>query len=112
MDTHVITMQSSQADQVRGLTVIGHALAPVPTLSNILVLPFECASDPFHADRQALLQSFPHFTLASSNLQPVPSSDGFVTWPSSMQTFVADCTYRSSWPVGQTIAVSAITVST
>ncbi len=109
---HLIIMNTSQADAVRGLTVPGHALAPTPTLSNTWIMPFACASDPFHSARQALLQSYPHFTLASSNLQPVQivSSDGGPSganpWPSSMQTLVAGCTYKSSWPVGQTVGIS------
>lgn len=106
----LIVMQSSQANAVRGLTVSGHALAPVPTLSGPFVLPRPCAFDAYHASKQALLQSYPHFQLASSNLWPVQEDSSGppqpVIWPSSLQQLVAACTYSSSWPVGVTIAVS------
>ncbi len=107
----LIVMQSSQADQVRGLTVLGHALAPVYSEGGLWLLPRECAFDAFHSAREALLLSFPHFALASSNLWPVPSSEGSsagYTYPSSLQTIVATCTYKSSWPVGVTITVSTV----
>lgn len=106
---NLIIMQSSQADLVRGLTVLGHALAPAPTLSGPFVLPFECSLDPFHVSKQATLQSFPHFALASSNLWPVQESSNPIeppAWPSSMKQLVLDCSYKSSWAVGQTIVVS------
>jgi hypothetical protein len=45
----MIILTYDQANQVRGLTVAGHALAPAPLADGTLALPDAVLNDPYHA---------------------------------------------------------------
>jgi hypothetical protein len=98
-------MTSSQANLVRGLTVNSHALAPVMTIIpgiTTFVLPLSVLTDNFHELRNSILATLSQQTLQTSAILPVTA------YPSSIQTIVQNCTYKSSWPVGITITVSTV----
>ncbi len=64
----MILLLEADANSVRGLTVLGHALAPVPLKDGTFVLPMAVLDDPHHAARHALLASF------DVMLDPAPGS--------------------------------------
>lgn len=103
-------MTSSQANTVRGLTVDGHALAPVMTIIpgiTSFVLPLTTLTDNYHQLRNTILTTLSQFTLQTSAVFPYSSlSSAPATYPSSEQFIVQNCTYKSSWRVGQTVIVS------
>ena len=107
-------MTSSQADTVRGLTVDGHALAPVMTIIpgfTSFVLPLSVLTDNYQQLRNTILAALSQQTLQTSAVFPTstaPSSAGpvGVSYPSSNLVLIDKLTYKSSWPVGITISVS------
>lgn len=104
-----LTMLTSQADTVRGLTVNAHALAPIPTLIpgiTTWVLPLSVLTDNYQQLRNSILATLTQTTLNTSQIFPVSTGSSFAAWPSSYSGIFTNCTYKSSWPIGQTIAVS------
>lgn len=105
-------MTSSQANTVRGLTVNGHALAPVMTIIpgiTSFVLPLSVLTDNFQQLRNSILATMSQQTLQTSAVLPFSTSiSNPPTYPSSNLALVGNCTYKSSWPVGVTITVSTV----
>lgn len=107
----MLILTYADADNVRGLTVRGHAIVPVPLADGTLALPETVASDPFHAIRWAYLATLDRTndslispgipTIAVPNA-PVTNSD----WEQST-TIRAMNAFSTTWQVGQLIAVAA-----
>jgi hypothetical protein len=55
----MIILTPTQANRVRGLTTLGHALAPVPLANGNFVLPDTVLTDPAHARFKTFLSSLP-----------------------------------------------------
>jgi hypothetical protein len=91
-----IVLTPADADQVRMLTVVGHACAPVPLKNGTLILPIELLADPFHAVHKAFLE-----TLATrDNVWSDEYADGAL-YPQEVQ----NCIYDSSWQEGVPVVV-------
>jgi hypothetical protein len=96
----------TQANGVRGLTVMGHAIAPKPfvasgssrpaLLNNNFGLPEQVLVDEYHLAKRIELAGLPKI-----NETLVPDSD----W-STDAALLAQCSYNSSWPVGELITVN------
>ncbi len=115
----MIILTTTQADQVRGLTVPGHALAPRSFASSTIfggqfALPESCITDPAHSTFSAFLASLPRvadslihpgtLSVSSNPDSPLVNSD----WMQS--TLQAAFTYQSSWPVARRIQISTMGV--
>lgn len=95
MAGQLLSLNADQANQVRGLTVPMHALAPVPLVGGDFVLPDEVLTDPYHALRLPVLQTL---SIRVSR----PTEDDY----RNVDPFLKEqCTYNSSWPVGELIIV-------
>jgi len=105
----------TEADAVRGLTVNGHAIAPRPfvasgasrpVMDGNFAVPEEVILDDYHLARRAAMIGLP--TVPAALDTDWLTTD--LTIPSRTLTFLQQCTFSPSWPVGQTIAVSRIGV--
>ena len=99
----MIILTQAQANQVRGLTVLGHALAPRPisiaaaiSLAGKYALPEACITDPYHAPFAALLATFP---IVLDNAVILYETDPII---------LANCAYSPTWQPGQLVPVNAI----
>jgi hypothetical protein len=109
----MIIMTPTQANGVRGLTVIGHAIAPKPFVASGAArpvcngnfgLPEETLTDEHHLLRRIELAGLP--TLPSGL---IPEQDWLTITETSSQAdkdLVSQSTYSSSWPVGELIIVN------
>ena len=95
MAGQLLTLSPDEANQVRGLTVPMHALAPVPIVGGDFVLPDEVLTDPYHASKLPVLETL-------SVRVNRPTEDDYLNVDPYLRQ---QCTYDSSWPVGQLIAV-------
>jgi hypothetical protein len=104
----MIILTNEQADQVRGLTTMGHALAPFPLTDGTFVLAEECASDPAHAKHAALLKGLPTRSVEPGEYlhSKGATDDGKPsTLTAAEAKLLADCEYKSEWTAGQLIKV-------
>ena len=62
----MIVLTAAQANQVRGLTVYGHALAPVPLTDGMFTLPEACAVDPSHVLRRVVFGGLTRRSVATN----------------------------------------------
>lgn len=105
----MIILTAVQADQVRGLTVAGHALAPQPLADGTFALPEACITDPAHAKYANFLKTLPvvpdgsikNGTPGVSPSDPVVGSD----WSKDTAKISANA-FSSAWPAGVAIAVA------
>ena len=104
----MIILTKDEADQVRGLTVKGHALAPVPLIDGTFVLPDACAADPAHAKHVTLLKSLPtrdveatEFLASKASTDETPS-----TLTAAEEKLLDDCVFKSDWKEGEAIVVA------
>lgn len=86
----MIILTASEANQVRGLTTKGHALAPRPLANGTFALPVAVLNDPAHASKWAFLNTLPILSPGS--------------WSVDSLVNVAN-TYSPTWPEGQLITV-------
>jgi hypothetical protein len=104
----MIILTKLQANLVRGLTILGHALVPRPMTDGKFALPESVLDDPVHARFRPLLNALPKVpdssikqgTRADIN-SPLVGSD----WeqdPVVVQRF----SFRQSWRSGETIEVT------
>ena len=110
----MIILTPAQADQVRGLTTPGHALAPKPLANSNFALPEACTTDPAHAKFSAFLQTLPivkdntinpgTLTNPTDPFSPITGSD----W-SSDAVLNAASTYESQWPATKTVQINLVT---
>src|SRR5262245_9418574 len=63
-----IVMTPAQADLVRGLSIPGHALAPVLLDDGTFILPLEVLNDPAHAALKSVLEGFPKSAVSFKGL--------------------------------------------
>jgi hypothetical protein len=89
----MIILTAAQADQVRGLTVKGHALAPVPLADGTLALPEACINDATHLRFKSFLQTLP--TVRDSTIQ-------YSDWSQDTLKRAAN-TYSSTWLEGELV---------
>lgn len=116
----MIILTQAQADQIRGLTQKGHALAPKPfvasgasnpALNGMYGLPESVLTDPYHQKHWAFLSTLPkiadnfiHAGIGGGiGNSPVTGSD----W-SQDKTLVQASTYQSNWPAGGTVSVDLV----
>jgi hypothetical protein len=91
----MIILQPTEADQVRGLTVRGHALAPRPLADGTFALPEAVLTDPYHAVRKAFLSTLD--LRLDSTINPADwEQDPVKTAPNA---------YKSTWVAGQLVTV-------
>lgn len=112
----MLILTSAVADQVRGLTVKGHALAPKPLADGTWALPEAVLNDPFHASKRDFLIANADIRLDSTISAGTPSIPGTPDSPivgsdwSQDATLLAASTYNSTWPEGQLITVKTAVV--
>lgn len=66
----MIILTAEQAETVRGETVAGHVLEPVPLADGTFVLPEAVLSDPAHAQWHDLLAGLPVRDVAREEFAP------------------------------------------
>lgn len=106
----MIILTASDANQVRGLTVPGHALAPSPLIDGTFALPEITLNDPYHVIHKAFLSTLDirldstirpgTLTIPGDPNSPIINSD----W-SQDRTLLKACTYKSSWRAGELVTV-------
>lgn len=113
----MLVMTWDVANGCRGLTVVGHALAPVPMADGTFILPEEVLSDEYH-------QKHWDFLIANCDIAPDdsfspgipmnpdgPASPGGPSVPSIGSDYsqdpdlIAACTYDESWVEGELVYV-------
>lgn len=99
----MIILTANQADQVRGLTVKGHALAPRPLANGTFALPVSVLTDPAHAKRWALLKTLPIVADGSIH-KGTKASDSDWSYDAAL---LARSSYSSDWKVGEAVATTA-----
>ena len=105
----MIILTADEADQVRGLTVKGHALAPVPLTDGTFALPEACANDPAHAKRHDIINVLPTRKVDPSEYlaSKAPDDSGK---PSTLtpeeEKLLADCEYKTDWKEGEAVGVA------
>ena len=92
-----IVLSVDNANQVRMLTIIGHACAPAPLKNGTLILPVELLDDPMHAPHREFLKTLPQRSDVWSN----EMADGAL-YPNEVQA----CVYDSSWEKGIPVVVT------
>jgi hypothetical protein len=70
-----IILTSSQADQVRGVSMPGHGLHPRPLVDGNFGLPVEVLEDPAHAMHHAMLSSLPVREVAEQEWKQPPAEE-------------------------------------
>jgi hypothetical protein len=109
----MIILQDTDADQVRGQTTAGHALAPRPLNDGTFALPDACKTDPFHSDHAAFLATLPMVadntinpgTQADIN-SPIVGSDWMQPDSDIHISILSANTYSSDWSVGMPVSIS------
>lgn len=102
----MIVLTAAEANQVRGLTIRGHALAPVPLTDGAYVLPEECLADIAHARHRSTLGALARRSvtageyLHSKALEGEPST---LTPPEAVR--LAACQYGFRWVAGEAVVV-------
>jgi hypothetical protein len=86
-----IILTIAEANQVRMLTVAGHACAPVPLKDGTLILPIELLDDPYHASHRDFLAGLPQRSGIWSN-----ELADRVQYPNEVKA----CVYNESWEEG------------
>lgn len=97
----MIALTEAQANLVRGLTVMGHALAPVPLVDGTFVLPENCATDAAHLVRRTSLQGRPTRAVLTTEYlynKAVPTAQEIA--------LLAACEFKSTWLPGQLVTVT------
>lgn len=114
----MIILTAAQANQVRGLTALGHALAPRPfvpsgasnaALNGKFGLPNACLVDEFHANRKPVLQACLFIADAQIHEGTPGPNPGDPPVGSDWETdpvITAKYAYNSSWPPGQIIVIN------
>src|SRR5262245_47305782 len=92
-----IILTIEDANQVRMLTVAGHACAPVPLKDGTLILPIRLLNDPHHVRHRNFLATLPQ----RSDVWNTELADG-EQYPDEVQA----CTYDSSWKKGEAVVVA------
>lgn len=102
----MIILNAAEADQVRGLTVLMHALAPRPLKDGTFALPEAVLSDPYHSVHRDFLSTL-DIRLDSSirtgtQLDPNDPASPIINsdWSDDPETLAAS-TYQSDWAVGE-----------
>lgn len=117
----MIILTSTDADQVRGLTMKGHALAPRPMVDGNFALPETVLNDPAHQSKRAFLATL-NIRLDSTIRAGTPSVPSTPDSPrpdlplinsdwSQDAALNAACSYKQSWPVAKLVAVNSATDS-
>lgn len=107
----MLILTSFDANQVRGLTVKGHALAPRPLADGTWALPEAVLNDVYHQSKWAYLLANADIKLDSTIKAGTPTTPGDPSSPltgsdwSQDKTLLAASTYNSTWPEGQVISV-------
>ena len=99
----MLVLTKADADQVRGLTVRGHALAPVALKDGTFVLPMACAGDPYHAARHAVLASLDVMNdpAPGTHMTPDDPTSPIIGGDYSQDDVVLQaCTYTEAWQPG------------
>jgi hypothetical protein len=86
-----IKLTADEANQVRMLSRLGHAIAPVPLKDGTLFLPLSVLDDPAHAQHHAFLLTLPQVATINTALL----ADG-----SQHPNEFRACFYNSSWQPG------------
>lgn len=106
----MIILTAGEANQVRGLTIKGHAMAPVPLLDGTFALPDECLADPAHARHRGLLRGLALRDVDAAEYLSSKSANEAIGKPSELTAadarLLAGCTYKSGWREGQAVEVS------
>lgn len=96
MAGQLLTLNATEANQVRGLTVPGHAIAPIPIVGGDFILPDEVLDDPYHADKLAVLQTL-------SVRVSRPTEDDYRNVDAYLRQ---QCTYdAATWLLGELIVI-------
>jgi hypothetical protein len=100
----MIILTADEADQVRGISIKGHALAPAPLVDGTFAIPEECSDDPAHATHHALLASFPTREVATEEYLVAKVSDGTLT--DVERDLLEASEFKPDWSIGETITVA------
>lgn len=110
----MIILTPEQADQVRGLTAPGHAIAPRPLANGNFALPEACINDPAHAVHSTFLKTLP--TVPDNSIREGTRSDPFDPNAPIMDSdwsldadLNAASSYDQSWPVAASVVVDVLT---
>lgn len=90
----MIILTKEQADNVRGLTKRGHALAPRLLADGTYALPERCKDDPEHAVHSAFLKALPTRAVLEAEWETDP-----------VKTESSD--FKADWRPGEKVVVSA-----
>lgn len=99
----MLVLLKADADAVRGLTVLGHALAPVPLKDGSFVLPMACLDDPYHVARHAVLAALDVMLdpAPGSHMDPIDPTSPIIGGAYSQDDVVLQaCTYTEAWQPG------------
>lgn len=109
----MLILTAANANQVRGLTVRGHALAPRPLADGTFALPEAVLNDPYHAVHRDYLIANADVRL-DGNISPgTPSLPNNPSSPligsdwSQDPIVIAANTFSSDWPIGAVVIVAA-----
>lgn len=104
----MIILTPAQANEVRGLTVRGHALVPRLLADGNFALPDAVLSDPYHAVRHAYLKDngtiVPDESIEKGSSGGIDSPIVGSDWEQSA-TKIAKYAYSKDWPVGEKIVI-------
>ncbi len=111
----MLILTPDQANQVRGLTVAGHALAPALLTDGNFALPEAALDDPYHAVHAQFLRDnamvVPDDAIGTPPVAP-PDGEGAPTpliyyevYYETDPNLTAPHTYSSDWPEGEIIVV-------
>ena len=109
----MIILTQDEANQVRGQTTLGHALAPRPLVDGTFVLPEAVLSDPAHEKHWKLLSTLP--TVPDGSIRKgEPENPTEINSPIINSDFEQDPTitslvsYSEDWKVGEVVAVDLV----
>jgi len=107
----MLILTPEEADQVRGLTSKGNALAPTPLLDGMFALPLQCAEDPGHSKFRRFLRVLPKQEVAPEDFLASKRGDPLQGKPATATQAERDlleaCSYKSDWQEGVAVQVDA-----
>lgn len=106
-----IVLTAAQADQVRGLTKKGHALAPAPLNDGTFALPMSVLDDPAHASLKSLLLQVTRRSVDPTEYMAYGyGGRGGKAMPAGISALVNASSFDLSWKAGKPVAIAKTTI--
>lgn len=100
-----IVLTAAQADQVRGITTKGHALAPAALKDGTFYLPIDVLTDPAHASMASILGALPTREIDLGRPGPFAGSIAIGGEVATDPVLIDKYAYKRNWTVGKVQAL-------